>query len=612
MLNIESLLPMVQKPARYTGGEINEIVKAAGAQTVRFAFCFPDTYEVGMSHLGMKILYHALNAREDTVCERVFAPWVDMEEAMRGAGMPLFSLETRTPVREFDIVGFTLQYEMSYTNILNMLALAGIPLLSTERGEDMPLVVAGGPCAYNPEPLADFVDLFIIGDGELATQELVALYARMRSAPRSEFLRQAAREIAGAYVPSLYEASYDGDGNFSGIEPLYPDVPRVVRRAVLPNLEDVVYPDRIIVPNTEIVHDRIMLEVARGCTRGCRFCQAGMIYRPQRERSVGRLVSLADSLVCSTGYEEISLTSLSTGDYSQLEELAGELMQRHAQDRVSVSLPSLRLDSVVKKALSEAASVRKSGLTFAPEAGSQRLRDVINKGVTAQMLYDQARDAFGSGYSAVKLYFMVGLPTETYEDLDGIVELARGVVNEYFRLPKEQRSPKGIRVAVSTSSFVPKPHTPFAWCAQDTMQTLKDKQRYLRERLKIRGVEYRYHDPETSLLEAVFARGDRRLGAVLRAAHGLGCRFDGWLDQFSFEKWQAAFAQCGMTPEAYAHREIALDAPLPWDHIDCGVTKAFQKREYRRAMEAQVTPDCKNGCLHCGMAALCGGTCPCA
>ncbi len=614
MVSIDHLLAKVQKPARYVGGEVNQVVKAARDVPVRFAFCFPDTYEVGMSHLGMKILYHILHLREDTACERVFAPWVDMEAQMRGAGVPLFSVETRTPVGEFDIVGFTLQYELSYSNILNMLSLANIPLLASERGGDMPLIIAGGPCAFNPEPLCDFFDVFILGDGEEATGQLCALYAQAKAIGLSKeaMLLKVARERPGAYVPSLYHAEYGADGCFASLRPICEDAPALVNKAVVSDLARASFPTDIIVPNTEIVHDRIMLEIARGCTRGCRFCQAGMLYRPQRERDVCELLSLAEKLVANTGYEEISLSSLSTGDYSQLSELATGLMRNHGEQKVSISLPSLRIDSVVKDALAQTAGVRKSGLTFAPEAGTQRLRDVINKGVYAPQLIDQAHDAFAGGWSAVKLYFMIGLPTETDEDLLGIAALAREVLGAYYSLPKESRSPKGVRVSVSASSFVPKPHTPFQWCAQDEMGELMRKQQLLRGALKMRNVDYTYHDAKVSFLEAAFARGDRRLGAVLLAAHRRGAKFDGWSEQFRFDEWMAAFEECGLSAAEFANRAFKLDDPLPWDHLSCGVGKEYLAHEYESAMRGEPTPDCKQGCRDCGVAALTGGICPCA
>jgi len=614
LVSIEKLLEKVQKPARYVGGEVNQIVKDPAEVAVRFAFCFPDTYEVGMSHLGMKVLYHALNARDDTYCERVFAPWVDMEAEMRAAGVPLYSMETRTPVGEFDIVGFTLQYELSYSNILNMLSLASIPLLAAERGEKDPMIIAGGPCAFNPEPLCDFIDLIMLGDGEENAGQLCALLAeaKERGLSREELLLRAAKEIPGAYVPRFYDASYGEDGYFFGIRPNVEGIPETVVKALVQDLNAADFPDDIIVPNTEIVHDRIMLEIARGCTRGCRFCQAGMLYRPQRERGVCELLDLSQKLVAKTGYEEMSLSSLSTGDYSHLTELATELIKQHGDQKVALSLPSLRVDSVVKDALEQTAGMKKSGLTFAPEAGTQRLRDVINKGINAEQLTAQTHDAFSGGWSGVKLYFMIGLPTETDEDLQGIAELTRAVLDSYYAIPKDQRSPKGVRVSASASSFVPKAHTPFQWCAQDSMTELQRKQQMLRGLLRMRNATYNYHEAKVSFLEAAFARGDRRLSKVLLAAHKKGCRFDGWSEHFRFDAWMDAFAGCGLTAEQFANKEYSLDDPLPWDHLSCGVSKEFLAEEYRRAMRGEITPDCKQGCLGCGVGDLTGGVCPCA
>lgn len=610
---IAPLLPRVQKPARYTGGEVNMVVKDPAKMDVRFAFCFADTYEVGMSHLGMKILYHILNKEEKVYCERVFAPWVDMEALMRENGIPLFSLETFSPVREFDLVGFTLQYEMSYTNVLNMLELAGIPKLAAERGEDEPLVVAGGPCAFNPEPLCDFIDLFMVGDGEEQILDLVRQYDafRKQGATKEQFLlHMAGRQ--GFYIPRFYRDSYDEAGGFRALTPTRPEAPATILKAFVPDMDAADYPDRFIVPFTETVFDRVSLEIARGCTRGCRFCQAGMLYRPQRERSLETLKRQAAALIASTGYEEISLSALSTGDYSCLPELVRGLMEQHKKDRVSVSLPSLRIDSVLGETLEETRQVKKTSLTFAPEAGSQRLRDVINKGVQEEQLLDNVSDAFAKGWNGVKLYFMIGLPTETEEDLLGIPALAKKVTERYFAVPKEQRQ-RGLRVTCSASSFVPKPFTPFQWEPQNSLQQLMDKQRFLREHFRIRGVEFNWHEPHLSFLEAAFARGDRRLGKVLLRAQELGCRFDGWNDCFRFDLWMQAFADCGLSCESYAYKRFDLDAPLPWDHIDCGVSKAFLRREWEKAQRAELSPDCRLHCHGCGIQAKFGkGVCPVA
>lgn len=607
---LEPLLAGVQKPARYTGGEVNMVSKDPAKVDVRFAFCFPDTYEVGMSHLGMKILYHILNKRDNFYCERAFAPWVDMEKSMREHDIPLYSLETFTPVGEFDIVGFTLQYEMSYTNILNMLELAHIPLTWKERDEvNAPFVVCGGPCAFNPEPLADFVDLFMVGDGEEQILELCEHYNawKQRGGTREEFLLEMAN-IEGNYIPRFYEPEYDENGEFKALNRLRDDVPEKIRKRCIPDLDQAEYPDKIIVPFTEIVHDRVMLEVARGCTRGCRFCQAGILYRPQRERSMPHLLELARKLLANTGYEEMSLSSLSTGDYSHLPELARALVEEHGCNRVAISLPSLRIDSVLGDTLEQTQTIKKTGLTFAPEAGSQRLRDVINKGVTEEQLRASVHEAFEKGWSAVKLYTMCGLPTETNDDLEGIANLAKAVVDEYFSVPKEIRQ-KGLRVSVSTSSFVPKPFTPFQWEPQNTMEQLAEKQKFLREKLRLRSVTFSWSEPHLSFLEAAFARGDRRLCKVMLAAHRRGCRFDGWNEEFKFDEWMAAFEECGLTCSQFANKRFDLDAPLPWDHIDCGVTKEFLKREWHKAQNAQTSPDCRIKCHGCGMKQFVKGVC---
>lgn len=599
---IDELLMQVEKPVRYVGGEFGSIEKDLSQVEVRYAFLFPDTYEVGMSHLGMKILYHTINKRPDAWCERVFAPWVDMEEQMRSHQIPLFSLESRTPISEFDLLGITLQYEMSFSNILNCLDLAGIALHADERTEG-PFVICGGPCAFNPEPLAPFVDLFVLGDGEKSTHDTIDVYKEWKRSglPRSEYLKMAA-QIPGVYVPSLHEVVYNPDGTISSVRPK-PDsgVKPVIFKALVNDLTPADYPEQLIVPYGEVVHNRIMLEIFRGCTRGCRFCQAGMIYRPVRERSMDRLLELAEKLVNATGYDEISLMSLSSGDYSCLPELAHEMVSKFIEKRVAVSLPSLRIDSVLKDTLKETQRVKKTSLTLAPEAGTQRLRDVINKGVTEENLMATVRDAFEQGWSSVKLYFMLGLPTETDEDVDGIADLARKVTQVYFSLPKGQRAP-GLRVTVSASVFVPKPFTPFQWAAQDTMERVIEKQQRLKAALsKIKGVDFKYHAPQLSFLEATFARGDRRMAQVLERAWKLGCRFDGWSDQFDFEKWMRAFEECGVDPAFYANRPRDLDEVMPWDHLDCGVEKRFLLSEWDKAQKAQITRDCRQGCVGCGM-----------
>lgn len=598
---IEKMLEQVQKAPRYTGGEMNTAIKDWDACPLHFAFCFPDTYEVGMSHLGMKILYGLINREDWSLCERVFMPWVDMIEQMKQEHIPLFSIESRRPVSDFDVVGFTLQYEMSFSNILAMLDMSGIPIESKERGENDPIVVAGGPCAANPEPLTDFIDAFMLGDGEEVMTELnrVILERKEKKLTRMQCLRKLAR-LEGVYVPCLYQVQYNDDGTVRSVLPDGDGIPATVRKRIVTDLDRTYYPEQIPVPYTEIVHDRIMLEIMRGCSRGCRFCQAGMLYRPVRERSLQKLAELAEKLEQSTGYEEISLSSLSSGDYSCLPELIRELMQKMKERRVSISLPSLRIDSVLKESLEETQQVKKSSLTFAPEAGSQRLRDVINKGVTEKDLLEKVQDAFEGGWSSVKLYFMDGLPTETYEDLDGIADLAKKVVEAYFRVPKGQRA-KGLRVTVSASTFVPKPFTPFQWAAQDTIPQIVEKQDYLKKVLAIKGVTFNWHSPELSFLEACFARGDRRMCGVLRKAYEKGCILDGWSEQFRYDRWLEAFEECGLDPSFYANRERGKEEVLPWDHLDCGVTKAFLWREKEKSDRAETTRDCRLGCNGCGL-----------
>ncbi|MDO4484606.1 MAG: TIGR03960 family B12-binding radical SAM protein [Clostridia bacterium] len=595
------MLEKVQKASRYTGGEMNAVHKPWDETELKFAFCFPDTYEVGMSHLGMKILYALINSREEYLCERVFMPWVDMKALMEEENVPLFSMESRHSVADFDVVGFTLQYEMSYTNILAMMKLAGIPLLNADRQRNDPVIVAGGPCAFNPEPLADFIDCFMLGDGEEVELEVCDCIRdwKKTDAPRMELMKKLA-QIPGVYVPCLYDVTYKEDGTIASFAPNCPEAPEKVAKRIVTDLDKAFFPENIVVPYTDIVHDRIMLEIMRGCTRGCRFCEAGMLYRPVRERSLEHLIELANKLESSTGYEEISLSSLSSGDYTCLPELIRALMKDFDGKHVSVSLPSLRIDSVLKESLEETQKVRKTSLTFAPEAGTQRLRDVINKGVTEADLMGKITDAFTGGWSSVKLYFMIGLPTETRQDLDGIADLARKCINAYFAVPKGQRA-KGLRVTCSASSFVPKPFTPFQWEPQDTQQMIKDKQAYLREVLRIKGVTFHWHEPELSYLEACFSRGDRRMGKVLLRAFEKGCILDGWTEQFKFDTWMESFAECGISPEFYAYRTREKDEILPWDFIDAGVTKEFLWREKQKAEKAEVTKDCRKGCNGCGI-----------
>lgn len=605
----DKILESVEKPSRYTGNEWNSVYKDLDDVSIRFAFCFPDVYEIGMSHLGMRILYHVLNEREDTFCERVFAPWVDMEHKMRENNIPLFTIETHSSVESFDFIGFTLQYEMSYTNVINMLDLSGIPVLKNERNEKHPFVCAGGPCAYNAEPLADFVDFFMLGEGEEIINEVMDAYAKWKDSGRSRkaFLEMISA-IEGVYVPEFYSVEYNGDGTIKSITPKEDKYPEKIKKRIIKDLDKVSFPEKIIVPFTDIVHNRIMLELFRGCIRGCRFCQAGYIYRPVRERSSDKLLDLAGKLQESTGYEEISLVSLSTSDYSNLRDLCIGLMDEMEAKKVNLSLPSLRVDSFSMELMEKAQKVRKSGLTFAPEAGSQRLRDVINKGVKEEDLLNSVAIAFSGGWSNVKLYFMIGLPTETMEDIDGIAELSKKVVDVYMKTPKGKRG-KGLSVGVSTSSFVPKPFTPFQWEAQDSIETLKEKQQHLKEKLKSKHIKYSWHDPYLSFLEAVLARGDRRLGKVLYTAFKKGCKFDSWGEHFKFDSWIEAFEQCGIDPHFYANRKRDYDEIFPWDHIDVGVTKSFLKRENERAYSEETTPNCRIKCTGCGALVFDGGIC---
>ncbi len=596
---LDQILPQVRKPARYAGGEWNSVRKEWNKVGLKLAFAFPDVYEVGMSHLGLQILYGIVNSRPDTLMERVFAPWPDMEKKMREHSLSLFTLESRRPVRDFDVLAFTLQYEMSFTNVLYMMDLAGIPLKSDQRDEGYPLVIAGGPCAFNPEPMAEFIDLFVIGEGEEVIQDMldVLLEAKRGNISRKSLLSDMSR-VPGVYVPSLYKADYR-DGFFSGVSPLNEGTPdRVIKRFVR-DIDLAPFPTRPVVPSTEAVHDRIMIEVLRGCTRGCRFCQAGMIYRPVREKTPGTIMRQAEELIGNTGYDEISLTSLSTSDYTPVRGVIKSLMDKHAERGVGVSLPSLRVDQFSVDLAKEVQRVRRSSLTFAPEAGSQRLRDVINKGVTEEDLLETTGSAFREGWQAVKLYFMIGLPTETPEDLDEIIRLAKMVLS----LGRKAGVPRGrLRVTISASSFVPKAHTAFQWEPQVAQAALKQKQSYLSENLRERGLVFNYHDAGLSYIEAVFARGDRRLGEVLVKAYELGCKFDAWSEYFHLERWLEAFRKAGIDPDEYAYRRYAYDEPLPWDHIDCGVSKQYLAREHKRALAGLTTDDCREGsCPGCGL-----------
>jgi radical SAM family uncharacterized protein len=595
----DDVLYRVEKPARYIGGELNSYNKDASKVDIRYAFCFPDVYEVGMSHLGTKILYYVLNEREDTFCERAFTPWPDMENLLRENNIPLYALESKDALSEFDFLGFTLQYEMSYTNILNMLDMAGIPVRASQRSEEHPIVMCGGPCAYNPEPLYDIADLFVIGEGEEIIHELLDLYKEYKSKGKQEFLRAAAK-LQGIYVPSFYEVTYKEDGTIKEFKSLYEDVPSKVKKRIITNLNDNVFPDKLIVPYTEIVHDRIVLETFRGCTRGCRFCQAGMVYRPVREKSTSRLMEQAEGLIQNTGYDEVSLSSLSICDYSDIENLIQSMIMKYKDQKIGVSLPSLRIDSFSVDLIKEIQKVRKTGLTFAPEAGSQRMRDVINKGVTEEDLMTSVKSAFESGWSTIKLYFMIGLPYEEMEDVKGIAHLAEKVVNEYFKVPKEVRN-KGLKVTASTSTFVPKPFTPFQWAPQDRAEVIRNKISAVRDTIKSRAISYNWHNSLVSYLEAVVARGDRRLSDVLVSAFEKGAKFDGWSEHFKFEIWEEALKECGVDGDFYSYRDRSYGEILPWDFIDIGVDKEFLIKENEKAKSASLTPDCRLGCTLCGM-----------
>ena len=606
---ISGILKAVTKPGRYTGGEFNEIVKDKEKVDVRFAFCFPDTYEIGMSNLGMRILYEALNREESVWCERVYAPWLDMDEKMREYGLPLTALESGDPLTDFDVVAFTLQYELCYTVVLRMLRLAGIPLIASDREEDAPIILGGGPCAYNPEPMADFFDIFSIGEGEEALPELCALYRRMKqdgSYTKTAFLREAAK-LEGFYVPSLYRVDYREDGAIGAITPLYDDIPVKVRKRIVKDLDQAPYPEKPVMPFIETVHDRIVLEVNRGCIRGCRFCQAGMVYRPIREKSPDTLCKLARCIYENTGYEEISMISLSISDYSGVAELTDKLLTWTDEAHVSLSLPSLRIDSFSEELMKKVSSVRTGGITFAPEAGTQRLRDVINKNVTEEDLMRSVGIAFSAGKNNVKLYFMNGLPTETLDDVEGIAELARKVIGRFYQTPDRNKA-RPVSVTVSVSCFVPKPFTPFQWEAQDTVEELVSKQEHLRECITDRKIRYNWHDAKVSHLEAVFARGDRRLSRALLLAAEEGMTFDAWDECFDYEKWMSVFERSGIDPAFYANRAFAKDDVLPWDVIDVGVSKAFLWREREKAYAEKTTPSCAEHCGGCGASQLGGKT----
>lgn len=605
---IEKFLLGVQKPGRYTGGELNSIVKDKSKIDIRYAFCFPDTYEIGMSHLGMKILYSLVNAREDAWCERVFAPDVDMEQVMRDNGIPLYALESGEAIKNFDLIGFTMQYELSYTNVLNMLDLAGLPVRSRDRKDLTPIVIAGGACVCNAEPMAEFFDITLPGDGEEVTNELIDLLKeyKAKGATKQEFL-EAAAQIKGVYVPSLYEIEYNDDCTVKSITPTH-GAPEKVEKRNVADLDKMFAPTEFVVPFLEVVHDRTTVEIFRGCIRGCRFCQAGFLNRPLREKSPETVEAQCRSICEKTGYDEISLCSLSTSDYRGLEKLITDMLPWTVENKINISLPSLRADNFPKELMEQLNAVRRSGLTFAPEAGTQRLRDVINKNITEEEVLSTARQAFAGGWTAVKLYFMIGLPTETEDDIRGIADLAQAVVDEFYHNENKPKG-KGVNVSVSVASLVPKPFTPFQWEPQDRPDTLIEKQNFLISCVKTRKVSVSRHVPWTSFLEGVFARGDRRLCDVIETAWRKGCKFDSWEEHLDREKWMDSFAENGIDPFFYTARRRSFDEVLPWDHMDYGVTKKFLIKENEKAHRGETTASCREKCAGCGAARLNGGVC---
>ena len=604
----------IDKPARYLGNEINAIYKDPDKTDIRFAMCFPDVYEIGMSHLGIQILYEMFNRREDTWCERVYSPWVDLDKVMREENIPLFALESQDPVRDFDFLGITIQYEMCYTNILQILDLSGIPLHAKDRTDEDPIVIGGGPCTYNPEPIAEFFDMFYIGEGEVVYDDLLDLYKRMKKSGggREAFLREAAK-IPGIYVPSLYEVTYHEDGTIASFEPIYEDVPKVITKQLVMDMNQAPCPDKPLIPFIKVTQDRVALEIQRGCIRGCRFCQAGMIYRPVREKDVCVLEENARRMMEATGHEEMSLSSLSTSDYTHIRELITDLIDTYGKDHVNLSLPSLRIDSFSLDVMNKVQDVRKSSLTFAPEAGSQRLRDVINKGLTKEEILAGAGEAFSGGWDKVKLYFMLGLPTENDEDREDIANLANDIAALYYEtVPKENRKGK-CQITVSTSFFVPKPFTPFQWASMHTVDEYlgfaKTVNHRVHEVLNHKSIRYNWHQADVTVLEGVLARGDRRLAPVIENAYRAGALYDAWTEQWDYSRWLSAFDEEGIDPDFYTRRERSVTEILPWDFIDIGVTRSFLEREWNRALEGKVTPNCRVQCQGCGANRFGGGVC---